>query len=207
MQGGATVKLESATDLYFVVSVFVPGFIYNSVLASFVPRRGSTEKEALLLRWFTGTALNYGVCSPIIYGLVSGYLLNDSPFWQGIIWLLILFVAPIAVALVSAYLSQKRATRWLASKLGLRSISPIPTGWDWIFGLEDPLFVLVTLKDGTKLVGFFGEDSMASSEPGQRDLYLEKAFTIPEEGPWVEVAGSRGIYIDGSQIAFIEFRT
>ncbi|MDB5397252.1 MAG: hypothetical protein JWM91_4758 [Rhodospirillales bacterium] len=200
-------KFETAADLFFVVSVFVPGFIYYAVLSAFVPARDTTSKETTLLRLFIGTALNYGLCSPIIYLLLIGALFASSPIARGITWLGIIFVAPIIIALISARLSQARATKWVAGKLGLRSISPIPTGWDWIFGLEDPLYLIVTLTDGTKLAGFFGEDSMASSVDDRKDLYLEKAFTIPETGPWQEVPSSRGTYIEGSQIAFIEFRS
>jgi len=37
-------------------------------------------------------------------------------------------------------------------------------------------------------------------------LYLERVYVIPPEGPWKPVDRSCGMYIDGSQIAFVEFR-
>lgn len=91
--------------------------------------------------------------------------------------------------------------------LRLRPINPIPTGWDWIFSRTEPCFVLVTLTNGTEIAGFFGGLSMASSDPAKRDIYLEKTYMIPDDGsPWVAAAKTLGIYIDGSQIAYIEFR-
>jgi Family of unknown function (DUF6338) len=200
------VKLEAAPDLFFVVSVFVPGFIYYAVLATFVPQRDSSGKETTLLRLLTGTALNYGVCSPAIYLLLTGELFQNSPIGRGITWLLIIFAVPILLALTAARMSQARLVKRPSEALGLRSISPIPTGWDWIFGLQTPLFLLVTMKDGAKLAGYFGPESMASSDPTRKDLYIEKAFVISSTGEWQEAPNSRGYYLGGDQIALIEFK-
>jgi hypothetical protein len=60
-------KLENLFNLFFVVSVFVPGFIYSGVIANFIPSRRTKGKEALLLRYLTATAFNYAIWSPLIY--------------------------------------------------------------------------------------------------------------------------------------------
>jgi hypothetical protein len=135
------------------------------VLATFVPQRDANGKEKTLLRLFVGTVLNYGLCSPIIYLLITGALFRNSPVAQGVTWLLIVFAAPILLALILARTSQARIVKRLSEWIGLWSISPIPTGWDWIFGLQIPLYLLVTLKDGSKLSGYYGGESMASSDP------------------------------------------
>jgi hypothetical protein len=96
---------------------------------------------------------------------------------------------------------------WIFGLLGLRPINPIPTGWDWIFSRTGRCFVLITLKDGREIAGWFGSKSMASSDPERKDIFIEKLYTVPDDGsPWTEVAGNLGIQVDGSQIAFIEFR-
>ena len=83
----------------------------------------------------------------------------------------------------------------------------MPTGWDWIFSRTEECYVIVTLKDGTEVAGYFGTNSMASSDPDRRDIYLEKVYKIPEDGGiWEIVDGSLGIHIDGSEIALVEFR-
>ena len=90
----------------------------------------------------------------------------------------------------------------------VKPISPIPTGWDWIFSRVDPCYVLVTLKDGSRIAGYLGSSSMASSDPDRKYLYIEKLYTIPEDGSdWVEFAGTLGIHISGDQISYIEFRS
>jgi hypothetical protein len=72
-------KFETIADLYFVIAIFVPGFIYDAVLSKFVPRHASTLREFVLLRLFTATAFNYAVCSPLIYLLVTGALFVNKP--------------------------------------------------------------------------------------------------------------------------------
>ena len=199
-------KLDNLTDLFFVAAVFVPGFIFRSVLASFMPMREHRAKEFLILGLLTATAFNYAVCSPVIYLLLQGWLFPHSLTAQAFAWLAIIFVVPIALAVLWAEILQNDALGWLYQILRLRSINPVPTGWDWIFGRADPCYLLVTLTDGTKIAGYFGPQSMASSDPDRPDLYLEKVYTIPQSGAWQEVTASRGMYIKGAQIAFIEFK-
>lgn len=200
-------KFDTATDLFFVVAVFVPGFIYDGVLSTFVPRREGRIRELILLRLFTGTAVNYAVCSPIIYLLLTGSLFTTSALLASLTWLVVIFLVPILLGLLSAKAAYEGWVQSIAAKLGLRQIHPIPTGWDWKFSRVEPCYVLVTLRDGTQLAGYFGAESMASSDPMHRDLYLERAYSIPENGPWEPVSDSEGVYVEGSQIAFIEFRS
>jgi hypothetical protein len=200
-------KLESLSDLYFVVSVLVPGFIYSGVVAAFVPARAQKEKEVLLLRYLTATAFNYALCSPIIYLLAFGVIFAGQPIGQALCWFFITFIVPIVLATARARIVQRESLGRLYRLLGLRAISPIPTGWDWVFGRIDPCYVLITLTNGTEIAGYFGRRSMASSDPDRKDLYIERVYTVPTDGGlWRPVEYSLGMHIDGGQIAYIEFR-
>jgi len=199
-------KFETASDIYFIIAVFVPGFVFDAVISRFVPRHASPMRELVLLRLFTASAFNYAVCSPIIYLLTTGSLLSSSPVGQAIVWLAIIFLVPVLLALIVALASQRGLLAWFAKCASLRSINPVPTGWDWIFGRTEPCYVLVTLRDGRQIAGFFGEQSMASSDRERKDLYLARALVVPLEGPWQEVDNSKGVYIEGAQISSIEFR-
>jgi hypothetical protein len=200
-------KLEDFSNLYFVVSVLVPGFIYSAVVSNFVPIRRSKEKEVLLLRFLTATAFNYALCSPLIYLLTFGLIFPTRPIGQALCWFAIIFVVPMILAVAHARIMQKDGLGWFYRLLGLRPISPIPTGWDWIFSTTDPCYVLITLTDGTEIAGYFGRRSMASSEPEHKDIYIEQVYRVPEGGgTWEAVEGSLGMHVDGSNIAYIEFR-
>lgn len=198
-------KLESLPNLYFVLAVFVPGFIYNGVLRQFVPLHESTQKETILIKLLTATAFNYALCSPLIYLLFRPDLAGDLA--RLCIWVFVILLAPTLWALIRAYLLQRGGFGWLFRLIKLRPINPIPTGWDWKFSRTGPCFVLVTLTDGTEIAGYFGKESMASSDPERRDIFIEKVYMVPDDGtPWVEVEGTLGMHIDGTQIAYIEFK-
>jgi hypothetical protein len=201
-------KLESLSDLYLTLAVLVPGFVYNAVILKFVPLRQNNQKEFALLRFVTTTALIFASCSWLIYLVEFNILFDPKSIWKAFAWFFIIFCWPIGVALIHARIIQQDGLRELYRFLHLRPINPVPTGWDWIFGKLQPYFVIVTLTDGTEIAGYFGELSLASSDPDHKDIFLEKVYTIPEnDGDWVEVARSGGIHIDGGQIAYVEFRT
>lgn len=200
-------KLEDFSNLYFVLSVLVPGFIYSGVVSNFIPLRRSKEKEVILLRYLTATAFNYALCSPLIYLLTFGLIFSTHPAGRALCWFAIIFIVPVILAVAQARIMQKDGLGWFYRLLGLRPISPIPTGWDWIFSTAEPCYVLITLTDGTEIAGYFGLRSMASSEPERKDIYIEKVYKVPEDsGAWVAVEGSLGMHVDGSNIAYIEFK-
>jgi Family of unknown function (DUF6338) len=85
-------KLETVSDFYFIIAVFVPGFIFDAVISRFAPRHASPLRELVLLRLLTASAFNYGVCSPLIYLLATGSLFAASPTGQAAVWLAIVFI-------------------------------------------------------------------------------------------------------------------
>jgi len=200
------VKLEDWPNLYFVVAVFVPGFVYRSVMLQFVPLRETRDKETMFLGFLTATAVNYAICSPFIYLLVTDQIFKSFPVYQAILWFIIIFLVPAGLGIGAAYVAQWDGLAWLFRFLRLRPINPIPTGWDWFFSRADPCYVLVTLTSGKEVAGYFGGASMASSDPDRHDLYLERVYVIDQEGVWQPVERSRGIYLTAAQIAFIEFK-
>lgn len=67
------------------------------------------------------------------------------------------------------------------------------------------MFVIITLQDDSKIYGLYGENSFTSTEPDERDIYLEKIYDIDEQNNWVENEYSLGIHILQNQIKTIEF--
>ena len=98
-------KFQSISDLFFIVAVFVPGFIYKNILGNFVPLKQGKSKEYILLGLFTGSALNYALCSPLIYLLVNGKLFGSSPTGQATMWFVIVAIVPVVLAMISAYVT------------------------------------------------------------------------------------------------------
>ena len=51
--------------------------------------------------------------------------------------------------------------------------------------------------------GFLGADSFISSDPNERDMYIEEIFEIDAENKWV--TNGHGVYLTGRDISSIEF--
>lgn len=91
-------------------------------------------------------------------------------------------------------------------KFGISKIHPIPTAWDyWFSNQKEEIWVIVTLIGGQKICGKYSYISFASSEPEERDLYLEEIYDVNERDEWTCKERTRGILIAKGQIATIEF--
>jgi hypothetical protein len=83
---------------------------------------------------------------------------------------------------------------------------PFPSAWDYQFSrINEPLWILVTLKDGSQVAGRFGRNSLASLEPSERDLYIDSVYQVLEDNPWQPVTETFGILIKAEEIRYIEF--
>lgn len=86
--------------------------------------------------------------------------------------------------------------------------APHPTlrAWDYVFAQGKPYYVLVTLSDGTKLAGEYGEGSFTSSYPEDPQIYLIKTWVVNDDGGFErEREQSEGILILAKDIQSIEF--
>ena len=65
-------------------------------------------------------------------------------------------------------------------------------------------WVLVTLKDGTRFAGYCGPESFMSSDPTERDMYIEQIYDLDSDDNWVNV-GKKEVLIASGEIQTIEF--
>ena len=90
----------------------------------------------------------------------------------------------------------------LLFKLKIKTIHSTPTAWDYFFSKQESSYVIVTLVDGTKLYGYYSLNSFTSSDPDERDMYIEKLY----DEEWNTDNEDAGAYIAKEQIKYIEFR-
>ena len=64
-------------------------------------------------------------------------------------------------------------------------------------------YVLVKLNNGTMFGGFLGANSFISSDPDERDLYIEEIYELDDKDEWI--TNGHGVYLTGRDISFIEF--
>ena len=122
--------------------------------------------------------------------------------WAG--WFGFIFVLP---AIVGALLGLNLRKGWfkaLLNKYQISTIHPVNCAWDWHFGQCGECWVVVVLRDGTKWYGFMGRNSFMSSDPAERDVYIEKVYLAEGEGmPWVPRGNS--VWIAHGEIQSLEF--
>ena len=110
---------------------------------------------------------------------------------------------PAAIGLVAGLDADKGWSRAFMRRRGVNLNHPIDVAWDWKLGQEE-CWVHVTLKDGTKWAGHLGVDSFSSTDPSERDLYIDDVHdTGKDDKVWV--ARGTGIWIAHGEIQSIEF--
>jgi len=167
----------------------MPGFIINKVVSLILP---SIEKEktegGLILQALAFSCINYAVLSWLII------LLYDKRDLRWLLSVLVLFIGPLIIGLIAANLIKK-------TFLNIRLTS---SAWDYYFNKEKPVWILVTLKDGTRIGGFFYNSSFSSS--GGNDIYLEEVWSIEKDGKFdKKIEDTDGCIIKNEEIKYIEF--
>lgn len=121
-----------------------------------------------------------------------------------------LFVEVLVLpALFGAALGWNLSSGWknaVLRRLSVPVVHPVQRAHDFAFGVNRaPGFVIVTYEDGTVLRGFFGEQSLASSDPERSDLFLERIYgeedgDEPTRSALISLSGVRSIeFIDAKE--------
>lgn len=197
--------ISNIDDIFNVIVFIIPGFLSYGVQSAFVPQKAEPI-QITVLRLVTFGSVNYALWSWLIY------LMNTSAFFQQhpgrliIAWFFILLISPLLIGLVAGNVRQTGSLRRRLQMLGLNPMHYIPTAWDYKFPcINTREWVKVSLKDGSTICGLFASGSFCSSDPHERDLYIEEAYKERENEQWSPVPLSRGVLIRPDEIRYIEF--
>ncbi len=187
----------SLENLSIVMAFVVPGFVALSVRAQFVSGVASSDDKERLLS-YVSISIVYG---SLVLRFVGPSLIQKSTF----VFLLALIGGPAILGLILGVNVQNDFFRRLIGKLGLFTVHPVPSAWDWKFGgsLKEQ-WVLVTLKNGVSFAGLYGKESFSASSPEERDLYIQWIYDINEDGTW-SLPGDKGVLITAEEVSTIEF--
>ncbi len=192
--------LKSFDNLYAAMGLLVPGLVILFVRSQFVTDRRPPQ-SSVLLSYLTVSLIYYAIAFPFLDHIRSMYENKDEKVWA---WSILIFVGPAILGLLLGINIQKNLLHRLLQWCGLNPVHAIPTAWDWKFGNMPPQWVLVTLKDDTRFVGLCGLRSFISSDPAERDIYIEQIYDIDDEDNW-SWRGEKGVLIAPGEIRTIEF--
>jgi hypothetical protein len=185
--------------VYLLLGFLVPGMIASFVRAQFITGRMPSHTDA---------ALSYLALSIIYYALVFPFVdyvvsFREPGYAKALAWFVLVFVGPALLGFVLGLTTQMELGRRLLKRLRLNPVHVMPTAWDWKFGSMRESWVLAVLKDGTKFAGFCGAGSFMSSDPKERDLYIERVYAFDEQNVWHP--SEQGVLIGSGEIQTIEF--
>ena len=194
------VKLQSLDNVYLILGFLVPGIIVLFVRSQFVTGRIPSHTAALL-SYLTVSVIYYALAFPFIVILLS---FNIPSYSKVLAWIALVLLGPAALGFLLGINIQKNMFHRVLIWCGLNPIHVIPTAWDWKFGSMTDQWVLVTLKDGTRFAGYCGSESFMSSDPTERDIYIERIYDLINDNVW-SPRGENGVLITAGEVQTIEF--
>lgn len=123
-------------------------------------------------------------------------------------WLLLLAITLIGASLLGLVIGcfkYHNGFEILLKKMKIKKSHPIPSAWDYFFSKQETAWVIVTLKNGKTIYGLYADRSFASSDPEERDLFIEKTYILEDGNVWIEDESSSGILLSQNEIETIEF--
>ena len=190
--------MKSPEAIQTILAFVVPGLVLMFFRSQFLTGRGQKHSDALL-SYFVISVIYLAATLPAFQ-----WISQKDAGWSVAGWIGLLFGLPALIGCLIGLAARKEVTRQLLRRLRINPVHPIAAAWDWKFGDMAGAYVLVTIKDGGPIAGYCGDASFISSDPGERDLYLEKVYEIDEEGTWQD-AGQRSMLIKADEVRFVEF--
>ena len=191
--------LTSLKNLYLIVGFLAPGLIVLFVRSQFVT--GRIAPNLGLVPYVIVSVVYYALAYPFVDVVLS---IHEPGFRKGLGWVSLIFVGPAALGLLLGVNIEKDLFRKALQRCGLNLVHAIPTAWEWKFRAMPPQWVLVTLKDGTRFAGYCGLESFISSDPAERDMYIQQIYDLDSEDNWIKV-GKKEVLITSGEIQTVEF--
>jgi len=192
-------KVAPELDSVVLFMLFIlPGLISIHIYRLLLPAKDIDWKNVTVQALFY-SCLNFVVCLPILVPIHRGDFPAAHPYIYVSLFMVVLLVSPVFLPFVLVKLF-----RW--ERLMNRLQLPYPTAWDYFFDLRKVVFVLIHLKNGRMIGGYYGPNSYATSFPREGDIYLEAVFHIDKNGRYVDmVKNTAGLLIRHTEYDYIEF--
>lgn len=202
---GKSMTFDTLDAAFLTAAFLVPGFVWSSVISMLVPRR-TVDAQLRIMEFLTLSSINGAIWSWALYLIFRSGLPNERPVAAALALLGIVLVSPVLLGFLTGLLQRRDFLMRFLNRFGFRPIHPVPTAWDFHFSKGNGYWVVVTLKNGSRIYGLFDQKSFAGDDSARRDLYLEAMFEPNDHGEWVPVEDSGGVWINADEIEVVEFR-
>ncbi len=193
---------KDAATFEFFARFVLSGFMIIWVRSAFVmgdrPRLAEMAVEAVILSLLNQLAFLLATSA------FSLFTLPSVP--PRLLLLLEVLVLPALLGTAFGLSLMRGWNRAVLRRLSMPIQNPIRRAHDFAF-LQNATerFVIVTYADGTRVHGFYGQNSLAANDAGRSDLYLERLYDIDDEGQWYEQKPPRSGLLSLTGARSIEF--
>ena len=188
----STFNIETAELLVVFV---LPGLVSMQVYRLLMPARDMKWADALLQGFFY-SSINFALLFPLVYWYSTATSPSLLTTWGMLV--AYVFAGPSTWPWLLARLFQ---SGWFRR----RARVPYPSSWDYFFDQDDEAFLLIHLRDGSIIGGYWGPHSHAGQYPRDGDLYLEALYHINEDGTFSEpVEYTQGLLIRRDEYSHVE---
>ena len=196
--------LGSLDVVLYTCLFLVPGFIIDDIVNAFCTSK-KRDTNIAILRY-----LMFSVIHVAIWSWAYASILIDAPVKAANVNWVYMFLLTVVGAFLTGtmlgLLTKEQFLQKLFAKLGIMVAGTIPTAWDNKFSTTEAVrWVIVYLACGRTVYGRLGRGSCASSDPDERDIYLNRVYTIDENNHWIEQPKTDGMLISKAEIRYIEF--
>lgn len=186
-------EFDSSKFLFFALLV-LPGFISLRIWSLIVPTADRFLKDEI------GEAIAFGILNFAIAGPIFVLWKPSTPSTLYVAIVVVLVVLPALWPFL---------IKWAINILQHLNLLLIPSknAWDDVFLRRETYFVIVHLKDGRKIGGYYGEHSYAGVFPNSGHFYLEELWQLDAAGRFRNrIPDSSGIILRPDDYAFIELK-
>jgi hypothetical protein len=194
-------KVEFTLDtLGLLFAVAFPGFLSQRVYRLIMPASDVDWKDGLMSAMFY-TVLNDIALFPFLRTVIVGSNAISSPGSYFASLLVLVLLGPLIWPVLYVWLSTtSRLKRWL--------IIPYRSAGDYFFSKRQTCFVVVHLKNGGMVGGWYGPTGYVTTYPESGDLFLSAAVRLDargELGPVIPT--SIGVLVRRDEYTHLELHT
>lgn len=207
----------TGTALLILVAFVLPGFVAVLLKERIYEVRGEESSLDRLLTTVYYSLVVYTLPAAVV-GLLSAFGVVDredletffagqSPLWLvGLVAFAVLIALPAAAAYGAWMWVRSERRLSTLDRLRIKRVHRVSTSWDFAFDSEQDGLLVVTLKDGDRVAGYYGRRSHSGYGSKTRDLFLEERWEFDDEGHQLLGAspGNVGLYIPAEQIVAVE---
>lgn len=196
--------ISTYETVIYTAMFLVPGFIIDEVISTLMPMKTYTD-AVKILEYIGYSIFNLTIWIWLFFLIKKN--IDNSTFWYLVILVICLLSTSFLSGLIIGLLRKFELLRKMFANFSINIIHPVPTAWDYKFStIGKEKWLIITLLNDKHLYGKFAYSSLASSDPVERDIYLEEVYTLNEDENWVKVDRTDGVWISTSNIKLIEFK-